>query len=442
MYTGKGVIPQKHLQQFIRAADFLQLLELKQFCIEQVPSVLKPENVISWFRLAGLHSEMKDILILCSNILFHKFDEVCKGDEYTDMHVDEIATYLSDIKGKYIDPDDVLDSVIQWMNQDLTNRCSQIKDVLLNVELGKCSLACLKEKIKYFESLHKYIAVPELLREKEREISSLANARRIRGGYNVKAVIAVIVSNVNDENPWFRGYPDSVADFCRIPNQIHNLGSSLCKTPDGFIMTGEYDATMYIAETKTWRKLNTLRTRRFAHGSLFVKGNLIISGGYIGHHASASVELFNMEQRLWHGGPNLPNAVMCPEMSCIDDDVFLLDTRLGNLFCMDARRTSWDQKTPPGINCSGVRMIPVKGQLCVVGGRSRAHVWYTPSTDTWSQVTPPIHEHVFSTVLLDGEDIVVLENGEENKAERYNLGSKSWSAWPLKMPGRLKHVSV
>ena len=52
MYTGEGAIPEELLKDLIEAADFLQLHQLKKFCIEQVPSVLKPINAISWFRLA------------------------------------------------------------------------------------------------------------------------------------------------------------------------------------------------------------------------------------------------------------------------------------------------------------------------------------------------------------------------------------------------------
>ena len=368
---------------------------------------------------------------------------MCKGAEFKEMHFAEISYYLSEVKGTYIDPDDVLDSLIQWMSQDQTNRSSQIKDLLMNVDIGKCSLQCLEEKLKQCESLDEHVTFPDLLKEQVQEISKLPNTRTIRGGYNVKAVIPVVkYFKDKDESHWFRGFLHSVADFCRVIDKSRHVGTSFCKTPDGFIVTGGDSAARYIAKTKSWKKLGMLRGTRYAHGSVFVNGNLIICGGKVNNNESANVELLNLQDGRWQYGPLLPKKVEYPEMSCIGDDVYLLDVGMDRLFCMDGRRMSWDEKAPPPVDyCAGARMAPVQGQLCVVGGYGNIHVWYTPSTDTWSQAAPPLRVHAHSAVLLVGEDILILKGGE-NEIERYNLRSKSWSVCPLAMPRGIQHVFV
>ena len=51
MYCGEARIPKETLKEVVEAADFLQLDELKQMCVDQAPPIIQPDNVLGWFKL-------------------------------------------------------------------------------------------------------------------------------------------------------------------------------------------------------------------------------------------------------------------------------------------------------------------------------------------------------------------------------------------------------
>ena len=52
MYKGEVNIPPELLLPATEACDYLQLLELRERCLRQAPNTIKPNNTISWHKLA------------------------------------------------------------------------------------------------------------------------------------------------------------------------------------------------------------------------------------------------------------------------------------------------------------------------------------------------------------------------------------------------------
>ena len=447
MYTGEGAIPEGLLKDFIEAADYLDLPQLKKFCIEQVPSVLKPINAISWFRFSE-KIPLKDAQLQCSDILVSDFDQVYKGNEFLELSYFELSRYFTDLKEKNIDADDMLDAALLWVNHDSDARGPKLEKIINLINLNYCSVQCLKEHIdQYAQLLPQYQKVYQLLVRIALVISLSEYARKRRSGFQIKAFLPVVVGggceahDLNDQY-WYLSPNDSFSDFCKVPSECCHLKSSFCKTFEGFILTGGEDsdiAVMFTTKTKSWKRLKNLRQKRYGHGSVFVKGVLIICGGDVGRSITASVELFDMELGTWQDGPALPKAIFRPEVCSITDGVFLLEEN-GDFYFMDARRTKWKKRRPCPVRSHGARMIPLNDQLCVVGGYDKTHVWYTPSTDTWTEATQPLHEHGFAAVLHIGNDIMILGGDQQDAVEKYNLESKSWSICAFKVPKRLINI--
>ena len=187
------------------------------------------------------------------------------------------------------------------------------------------------------------------------------------------------------------------------------------------------------------KKLTKLLTRRCFHGSAVVRGLLFVFGGSIDIHwsSSTSVEFMDVESgQQWHKGPEIPSKVRLPEVTSMEQDVYLLHTEDNVLLKLNVERKSWSQKLAiPGVGWYGARMIQVKDKLCVVGGYNNMHAWYTPSTDTWLlSATKPSFCHAHGALLYRQNTIFIIGGCDQKKVESYDLDTGVWSVCDWEMP--------
>ena len=68
MYTGELRIPTDLLQDTVKACDYLELLDLKEHCLNQAVTTLKPTNAISWYKTAE-NLDLHEIKTKCLEII-------------------------------------------------------------------------------------------------------------------------------------------------------------------------------------------------------------------------------------------------------------------------------------------------------------------------------------------------------------------------------------
>ena len=84
LYTGDVLIPHEHLQKTIEAADYLQLLELKEICLGDADAALQPSNIVSWYKLAdGL--EIEELKLKCAEVMSSSLAEVSRFAEFQEL---------------------------------------------------------------------------------------------------------------------------------------------------------------------------------------------------------------------------------------------------------------------------------------------------------------------------------------------------------------------
>ena len=446
MYTGEIAVSEDIFMDLIEAANYLQLLELKQFCLNKVASLLKPENVIAWFKFAGM-MDFKDILSQCSDMMCRRFHEVYQSKEFQALTYNEFSSYLGDIKDKSIDPDDVLSATLRWLSYDASTRSEMLEELIRPIPLQKCSVQCLKEeKEKHAALLHKNKDVSMLLFDAVALIASKPNARKKRGGFTNRDLLPVLLGggNLSTNNQcWYLDSTEAFIDFCEIPDEFCHLKSSICKTPDGFILSGGVGSDIcarFITQTKAWKRLANLPAKRHGHASLFIDGTLIIIGGTVNGYVSTTVQFFDVETETWRDGPPLPvvmdcpvQALGCPVVCAFDDDIFLFCCV--SLYKLDSSRTSWQLKAdPPKGFYFGPQMLRVEDEVVLLGGDGKVHVRYNPTTDTWRRCGTPKLPHSFGAVLHVGSKILLLGGHYQIHVEEYDTESDSWSLFHRKIP--------
>ena len=452
MCTGEFQVPEKDLMDLIEAVNFLQLLELKQYCQEKVVAIVKPENAIAWFKFAS-KMNLNDVSTKCSEVMTSEFSEVCKSTEFLALSLTNFSSYLGDIKDKkMIDPDDILSATLLWGSHDPATRGPEMEKLVEMSPLQKCSVQCLTEESeKHADMLDQNPKVFKVLFDNLAAMISTTEFRRQRGGYLSK--LPVILggglqrADLNDQF-WCLDLPDSISDYCKIPADLCHLRSSFCKTRDGFIVTGgegSDDCAQYTTTTNTWTRLKNLTSQRYCHASICLDGVLMVFGGRVDDASSDNVELFDMEDEIWEEGPSLPECVEDPILtSCNGAILFLLDTSSAqSLFQLKPHRISWQERaSPPAGHYFGSQMICLDDDQLVVAGGAAVHARYTPSPDTWiCCVATPNLLHMFAALLHVDNRLLLLGGHEQDRVEEYNMEARAWTVCDWKLPKRVGRLT-
>ena len=192
IYTGETRIPKGTLMDVIEAADFLQMDELKQMCLEQASPVIQPNNVISWFKLSD-KMNLSELLSQCSKILTSQLDEIKAGQEFLELSISELSKYFSEATINDADPDDLVGASFDWVNADPEERGDVLEDLLNTVPMEKCSVQCLKEEKEKHESLlESNMKVYKLITKTLFQITAKDPVRMKRSKKNVVPTLALV----------------------------------------------------------------------------------------------------------------------------------------------------------------------------------------------------------------------------------------------------------
>ena len=231
-------------------------------------------------------------------------------------------------------------------------------------------------------------------------------------------------------------------ELCTIPG--HSVRFGICKIPDGFVLTGGHKSTvrsMYVLSTNSWKQLKTMKYARCSHGSVFIGGRIFVFGGGASSNSrSASVHSLALDVNQWAEEADLPIQVRYPEVASVENSIFLLHTDTNELLHLDIETKLWSHRhNLPGSRCYGARMVVVKGQLLVAGGRNKTAAQYDPKTDTWCTLNSPTLEHGFGA-LVELDKKLYLIGGSDYSIDEYDLDTGTWSVCGMHAPKDLYNL--
>ena len=431
MYCGEVIIPKKRITYMLQAADYLQMYELRRLCLEQFPTVVCTDNVISWFKIAG-KLNLQNILCKCSDMMISKLSGISDSQEFLMLTYEELTSYFHDLKE--VNPDILLDTSLKWVNYDPENRQGVVKDLLLIISLEKCSLKCIKTMKQKYELLFEFNKMlMEYLGEgqvqcavTEKPVKKTTVSLGTTKKPDMASAIphALVVGGYDNDQYWQLDTQPSLSNYCQIPKEHHQEYSSFCSTPEGFVVSGGHksdDCVLFKLKAKTWQKLTKLSKKRGFHASVVIQGVLFVIGGVTKNrygHWSKSVQYIDLEGGRWHDGPAIPERVKYPEVVSMGQNVYLFNPENNRLFMLAAESQSWVAKSSLlGARCDGARMIQVRDLLCVVGGYN-THAFYTPSTDTWFlSAAKPTLRHAHGALVHLNNTLFVLGGHDQKKVD-------------------------
>ena len=111
------------------------MTELQTMCVAEVPSTLKPDNVISWMQL-GSQLDIADFKAQCEKIIAGHLAEISSHRDFLAMTHAEVKDCLSGVSKSETphDDDDVLKAAMHWVSQDTENRPTHLENLLEEVK--------------------------------------------------------------------------------------------------------------------------------------------------------------------------------------------------------------------------------------------------------------------------------------------------------------------
>ena len=436
MYCEDVSFHKDQLMDLLSAADYLQMTELKEICLEEVPDILEPGNVFEWWKEA-IKMNYDNVKSKCEEIMVASFQRISQQTDFLNLELTDMQHYMSDICGDGVNSDDIVDATIRWVSHE-EERVALLEDLLHKVQLNKCSDKGLKAVIKTHETL--FDKVPMVYKFLLTTIADIGTDMPETRNDMVLVIGGKENDNVNRQC-WKVSPSAEIEHMFDIPVEDLAVEFSVCFVPHGFIITGGDNSRLCIMFTTAtkWVRLQNLMQSRDCHGSICVKGVLYVLGGYIQRYKSDSVDLMTVKDGVWKKGPNIPLAVSFPKVSNIGDSVYLLDEDSKQLWHLDVDNKVWKQlaSIPAEGGCIGVSMTSARGLLFVAG---KICAWYSPDSDTWCTGQQTLCKHRYGALAYHNDKLLLLggsEYGGTDEVEEYDIDEDTWSVCSYKMPKKL-----
>ena len=460
IYTGETMIPPDQLLAIATASDYLQLLELNDYCLDQALTVINPSNVISWYKFVE-SQDHKRLKTRCSEILSSSFDDVAKSDEFQELTFAELSSCIRELHESDVNPDHVLEAVFSWIDHTPSDRCNNISGTLQLIPLPKCSPQCLNDAMDKYEVI--FDSCPALYKAFSRTLAHIAiqggaqskhdKETATKGQQINKATIAeqenkaarLLLVQGNGGSPFDVWEYDSEMESRKISEiSGRRYWLSVCPTPEGFVVTGgdgSVTCSMFTSSTNTWKHLKPLKNPRHQHASLFLHHKIFVFGGLVSEQASSSVQSLDLNGGEWKEEPDLHSCVRSPAVASVENTIFMLDTYEKNLMSLDTdhERKTWISRRKPGVMCYRARMTAYCGDLLVTGGCNKIFVSYNPFTDTWKTGNAPSMIHEWGALVFHGEKLYLIGGGDDG-AEEYNFETDSWSVSKFRAPTKNRNL--
>ena len=393
---------------------------------------------------------LPDVKPRCMDIMVSNFTEVSQLKDFMSMSDAEVQDYFGAVIGSDIHSDGILNGIMRWISHDAENRLIHLEDQLKQVELSNCSVQGIADVMRTYKTLVvSNMDVFTMLMDAIKENSAKQEKKQLpkakpSGEYELVVVGGNVDSDVNREC-YRLDQSKQMAKLCDIPYDLKKR-HSVCKTSQGFVITGGEGSdlcVMYIAATKSWVRLENMRNQRYCDGSICAKDVLYVLGGWSSDCKDNSVHYLALEGGSWQLGPSLPNVIIWPKVTNVNDNVYVLDTGSSDFLQLNFDRSIWIKQAPFPCQCTGTSVTSTNGQVVVAGGLDKRCGWCNPATNAWSMGQQTLHSHTYGSFVPYDKKLLLLGGFDTVAIEELSIEDGSWSVSDIKMPAQLmNHVSL
>ncbi|XP_035685465.1 kelch-like protein 2 [Branchiostoma floridae] len=359
VYTGEILIGEDDVQDILQAAHMLQAEDVLECCQKFIVKNLCPSNCVGVMCLADMYG-LCSLKTTARSKAVSQFSEVGRCEEFLSLSTQQLLDLLEDKELRVENEDDVVLSMIRWLDHEPESRKTEVSRILPVICLSRVRVSVL-EKLEVHPAIPKspgclakitdakeghFSGSPKLMADTGRE----EDGRKPSCGISDELAIIVggwkaVTQALYSENPTTPTPLQSIIcmdidrDQCYhvtdLPTPIvgcmsvASAGRYLYVTggralsflhPDpGGSNIPSKQAFRYDFATDTWKRLPDIPRDRAGHQSAIVEGKLYLVGGDTAATLfnMFSIECFDIEAEAWIQPPKVPAIIPSPNLKVI-----------------------------------------------------------------------------------------------------------------------------
>ncbi|XP_019643102.1 PREDICTED: kelch-like protein 24 [Branchiostoma belcheri] len=337
LYTGKICIGKDDVQDILQAAHMLQIEKITQYCQEFVKDNLCLSNCIGVMRLADMYG-FSDLTEKARDQALSHFSKIGKNEEFLSLSVEELLDLLTDEDLHVTNEEDVVDSVIRWLDHDPESRRTAIVTIFQEIRLLSVRVSALLKLESHPVVQNSPECLAKITAAKAKHLAKAeaeADEAEVNPRLGTSDDLAILVGGWKADEV-MRGDEEllplqSVICLDRASEQCYNVTDlptaafgymSVARAERHLYVTGGRDhplvgeqgphsapsrqAFRYDFQTDTWTRLPDMPRGRAGHQSAVVDGKVFLVGGDTDDTPAFSMDCYDLQEEAWINPPTLP----------------------------------------------------------------------------------------------------------------------------------------
>ncbi|XP_035683885.1 kelch-like protein 24 [Branchiostoma floridae] len=391
-YTPKFNITLDNVYHQFEAANMLQVKPIEDACEKFLINNLSPDMCLGTWTLADKLSCMK-LSAVARRFALKNFEEVCATEEFLQLPVDFLKTYISD-RGLHAKKEtQVLGAIMLWTRHDLKHRKMHLKELLGFVCFSRMDQDFLKNVLETDEVLRGVPGIRGLIKDQSRhgkprhiqEVDILLLGG-ITGGYDPRIV--------NHDMYRLDLHGDTI-DKAPLPQalQFTEGSAAACALGNDVIVTSKSQAWRYKTSLNSWTQLGSLKRGRRNHGMAVLNGKVYVVGGDDNLGSLFDVEAYSEKTNKWTKVAPLMFAVSHFGIATCGKKLYVfggywpgLYGRIDEAQCYDSTQKKWDSAATLPYAVSHVKACTINSKIYLVGGELDCVLCYHPQEEYYEEM--------------------------------------------------------
>ncbi|XP_078615929.1 kelch-like protein 24 [Branchiostoma floridae x Branchiostoma japonicum] len=143
MYTGEIRIRKDDVQDVLQTAHMLRFDTILQYCKKFIQDNLCPNNCLGVLRLTDMYDDLSDLKKSARTMTVSNFSDATQDEEFLSLSLEDLLDLLrdEDLKAE----DDVVNSVIRWLDHAPESRQTAILKILPEIRLSCVKVSVLRK---------------------------------------------------------------------------------------------------------------------------------------------------------------------------------------------------------------------------------------------------------------------------------------------------------
>eukprot|EP00058_Branchiostoma_floridae_P006359 XP_002591847.1 hypothetical protein BRAFLDRAFT_59929 [Branchiostoma floridae] len=289
-YTSRVTITEDNAVELMEAANFFQILPVKDACTKFLSEILCVKNCLKMVNLGGMIDPILEADAM--SFAMKEFTGVSKTPEFLDLTKGQLTKLISsdDLNA----PEETLyTAVMTWINHDTKKRKKEMRELMELVRFPFMDKMYFLEKVETDKTLRmccpdivsealKYQAFPgevQSPRTRPRRVSGLREAVMVIGGCEMSEEDFVFTDSMMTTHSSAPSSTSWVSMTTMKTSSDDGFAVAVLGTSDIMVCGGasSKDVWLYHSRLDSWSKLAPMRTDRFYHKLAVLQGQLITS---------------------------------------------------------------------------------------------------------------------------------------------------------------------